>query len=49
MLLMCVLLTGLLQMACGFLQLAKLVQLIPQPAMLGFMNGLGIVIFMAQV
>ena len=35
-------------MLCGFLQLAKLVRLIPQPAMLGFMNGLAIVIFMAQ-
>merc|ERR1719181_2150352 len=45
---MCVLLTGLLQTLCGVLQLAKLVQLIPQPAMLGFMNGLAIVIFTAQ-
>ena len=47
-LLMCVLLTGVLQTLCGCFQLAKLVRLIPQPAMLGFMNGLAIVIFMAQ-
>ena len=49
MLLMCVLLTGLLQAGCGLLQLAKLVRLIPRPAMLGFMNGLAIVIFAAQL
>ncbi|KAK7232874.1 sulfate transporter [Aureococcus anophagefferens] len=33
---------------CGVFQLAKLVKLISKPCMIGFMNGLGIVIFMAR-
>eukprot|EP00462_Mataza_sp_D1_P019288 CAMPEP_0175143236 /NCGR_PEP_ID=MMETSP0087-20121206/13303_1 /TAXON_ID=136419 /ORGANISM="Unknown Unknown, Strain D1" /LENGTH=657 /DNA_ID=CAMNT_0016427249 /DNA_START=34 /DNA_END=2007 /DNA_ORIENTATION=- len=41
-------LCGGLQMLAGVFQMANLVRLIPQTAMLGFMNGLAIVIFMAQ-
>ncbi|KAH8071262.1 secondary active sulfate transmembrane transporter [Aureococcus anophagefferens] len=47
-LLMTVALCGVLQTLCGVFQLAKLVKLISKPCMIGFMNGLGIVIFMAQ-
>ena len=47
-LLMTVLVCGILQTLCGLLQLAKLVKLISKPCMVGFMNGLGIVIFYAQ-
>lgn len=41
-------LCGIIQMLAGIFQLARLVRLIPQSAMLGFMNGLAVVIFMAQ-
>ena len=47
-LLMTVLVCGILQTLCGIFQLAKLVKLISKPCMVGFMNGLGIVIFYAQ-
>lgn len=43
-----VFLQGLFQMTFGFLKLGKLVRLIPQPVMFGFVNGLAIVIFKAQ-
>merc|ERR1719421_872741 len=43
------LLTGLLQMVCGALQIAKLVKMIPQPAFIGFFNGLAIIIGMSQM
>ena len=42
-------LMGLIQMAAGFLKLGKFVRLIPHPVMLGFVNGLAIVIFMSQL
>ncbi len=44
-----VLLMGILQITAGFLKLGKFVRLIPHPVMLGFVNGLAIVIFMAQL
>ena len=47
-LLMTVLVCGILQTLCGLFQLAKRVKLISKPCMVGFMNGLGIVIFYAQ-
>ena len=47
-LLMCVVFIGVFQMVASFLLLAKFVRLIPQSAMIGFMNGLAIIIFMAQ-
>ena len=39
---------GIIQIACGALKLGRFVRLIPQPVMFGFVNGLAIVIFMAQ-
>lgn len=44
-----VVLAGLIQMAAGFLRLGKFIRLVPQPVMFGFVNGLAIVIFMAQL
>jgi sulfate permease, SulP family len=44
-----VLLMGLLQMLAGFLKLGKFARMIPHPVMLGFVNGLAIVIFLAQL
>ena len=44
-----VVLMGLLQMAAGVLRLGKFIRLVPHPVMLGFVNGLAIVIFMAQL
>lgn len=44
-----VLLTGLIQISAGFFRLGKFIQLVPYPVMLGFVNGLAIVIFLAQM
>ncbi|SFI80690.1 SulP family inorganic anion transporter [Myroides guanonis] len=44
-----VILAGLIQFLVGALKLGKFVRLIPQPVMYGFLNGLAIVIFMAQL
>ena len=44
-----VVLTGLIQMSAGVLKLGKFIQLVPFPVMLGFVNGLAIVIFLAQL
>ena len=44
-----VILCGLLQLTVGLLRLGKLIRLVPHPVMLGFVNGLAIVIFMAQL
>ncbi|KAA3606173.1 MAG: SulP family inorganic anion transporter [Calditrichaeota bacterium] len=43
-----VILMGLIQISVGVLRLGKFVRLIPHPVMLGFVNGLAIVIFLAQ-
>jgi len=40
---------GLLQMAAGALRIARFIRLVPHPVMLGFVNGLAIVIFLAQL
>ena len=40
---------GILQIAAGFLRLGKFIRLVPHPVMLGFVNGLAIVIFLAQL
>lgn len=42
-------LAGIFQMLVGIFKLGKFVRLIPQPVMYGFLNGLAIIIFMAQV
>ncbi len=39
---------GLIQISIGLLKLGKFIRLVPQPAMYGFVNGLAIVIAMAQ-
>lgn len=44
-----VVLAGLIQLAAGLLKLGKFMRLVPTPAILGFMNGIGILIFWAQV
>jgi sulfate permease, SulP family len=44
-----VLLAGLIQIAAGLLRLGKFIRLVPHPVMLGFVNGLAIVIFLAQL
>lgn len=44
-----VLLAGLLQILCGVFRLGKFIRLVPYPVMLGFVNGLAIVIFLAQL
>ena len=44
-----VVLTGLLQMLAGVLRLGKYIRIVPYPVMLGFVNGLAIVIFLAQL
>ncbi len=43
-----IILAGLIQMVVGFLRLGKFIRLVPHSVMLGFVNGLAIVIFMAQ-
>ncbi len=44
-----VLLTGLIQILAGVFHLGKFIRLVPHPVMLGFVNGLAIVIFLAQL
>jgi len=44
-----VVLTGLFQMGAGVLRLGKFIRIVPYPVMLGFVNGLAIVIFLAQL
>lgn len=44
-----VVLMGLIQVGAGLFKLGKFVRLIPHPVMMGFVNGLAIVIFIAQV
>ena len=44
-----VILMGLIQMLVGVLKLGKFVRLIPHPVMMGFVNGLAIVIFLSQL
>lgn len=44
-----VVLAGVLQLLVGVFKLGKFVRLIPQPVMYGFLNGLAIIIFMAQI
>ena len=44
-----VILAGIIQMTAGFLRLGKFIRLVPHSVMFGFVNGLAIVIFLAQV
>ncbi|MEO1733189.1 MAG: SulP family inorganic anion transporter [Pseudomonadota bacterium] len=44
-----VVLMGVLQVFAGVMQWGKFIRLVPHPVMLGFVNGLAIVIFLAQL
>ena len=44
-----VILMGAIQITVGLLRLGKFVRLIPHPVMMGFVNGLAIVIFLSQL
>ena len=44
-----VVLMGAIQMAAGALKLGKFIRIVPYPVMLGFVNGLALVIFLAQL
>jgi SulP family sulfate permease len=44
-----VVLAGMFQVLAGLFRLGKFIRLVPQPVMYGFVNGLAIVIFMAQM
>jgi len=48
-LLAAVVLMGIIQVLAGVFKLGKFVRLIPHPVMMGFVNGLAIVIFLAQL
>lgn len=43
------LLAGLIQIIAGVMKLGKFVRMIPSPVMMGFVNGLAIVIFLSQL
>ncbi len=44
-----VVLMGILQILAGIFHLGKFIRMVPHPVMLGFVNGLAIVIFLAQL
>ncbi|WP_066759440.1 SulP family inorganic anion transporter [Crocinitomix algicola] len=44
-----VIIAGILQLVAGFLRLGKLMRLVPHPVIFGFVNGLAIIIFSAQL
>ncbi|UVW34418.1 SulP family inorganic anion transporter [SAR92 clade bacterium H455] len=46
---MTVVLMGFLQILAGLFKLGKFIRMVPHPVMLGFVNGLAIVIFLAQL
>jgi SulP family sulfate permease len=44
-----VILMGIIQVIMGLMRLGKFIRLVPEPVILGFVNGLAIVIFLAQL
>ncbi|WCE30614.1 SulP family inorganic anion transporter [Vibrio sp. SCSIO 43137] len=44
-----ILLAGVLQISAGIFKLGKFIRMVPHPVMIGFVNGLAIVIFLAQL
>ena len=44
-----IILMGLIQLAAGIFKLGKFIRIVPHPVMLGFVNGLAIVIFLSQL
>jgi SulP family sulfate permease len=43
-----IILAGILQIIAGLLRWGKFIRLVPHPVMLGFVNGLAIIIFLSQ-
>lgn len=43
-----IMIAGIIQITFGFLKLGRFIRLVPHPVMIGFVNGLAIVILMAQ-
>jgi SulP family sulfate permease len=48
-LLLAVILMGAIQVVIGLLKLGRLIRLVPHPVMMGFVNGLAIVVFLSQL
>jgi SulP family sulfate permease len=48
-LLLAVILMGVIQIIIGLLKLGRLIRLVPHPVMMGFVNGLAIVVFLSQL
>ncbi|GAA5116959.1 SulP family inorganic anion transporter [Luteolibacter yonseiensis] len=48
-LLLAVILMGVIQIVIGVLKLGRLIRLVPHPVMMGFVNGLAIVVFLSQL
>jgi SulP family sulfate permease len=48
-LLLAVMLMGVIQIIIGALKLGRLIRLVPHPVMMGFVNGLAIVVFLSQI
>lgn len=48
-LLLAVVLMGVIQVIIGVLKLGRLIRLVPHPVMMGFVNGLAIVVFLSQL
>jgi SulP family sulfate permease len=48
-LLFAVILMGILQVLIGILKLVRFIRLVPHPVMMGFVNGLALVVFMSQL
>ncbi|CAM2785981.1 SulP family inorganic anion transporter [Vibrio rarus] len=44
-----IMLTGVIQVLAGICKLGKFIRIVPHPVMIGFVNGLAIVIFLAQL
>ena len=44
-----VILMGILQMIAGYFRLGRFIKMVPYPVMIGFVNGLAIVIFLSQL
>ena len=44
-----VVMTGVIQISMGLLKMGKFIRLVPHPVFLGFVNGLAMVIFIAQI
>ncbi len=44
-----ILLAGIIQITAGIFKLGKFIRMVPHPVMIGFVNGLAIVIFLAQL